>query len=768
MGQPIIRNMMLGGGRPHMNDTADPTVLDANTFPVLRNVDPFYRELRKRNGRIRVLAAPIAPSDQAVATVTTLIPYDITVSGTRYTGLLCSDGQYFWTITGTSGAAVNSAALTIGGAKYSSGTAGTTWRGVCRGAYMYLVNGKDKPLCLYYSSGLKLFQAGVEPPDTDGTIANNNNGSGNLAAGIYYVRWAYKNSTTGRKSNLSAPTSAGDDIGTVKVTVTNDNLIVTGISAPSQAGVDRLLIYRTPNSATAAEQTDLYLDAEVTLTSGDVTWNQKTGATAGGTGGAGLTDDTLVEAESAWTDFELQLTERDVPPCCTHIELYGNRAWYGGAGTGSVAPYDNAPADRIFFSNADVPDYVAYTDQQSDFYDSTTLPTGGGVVGLCTTGDRLLALCADECFETIGNAPQFYTADIGRGVGAIAADGQVGVEGIAFFASRSGIYVHAMGQSGASSLTRDALDNLWASLTTAYLSSINAVYYAAKSQVWFFLNLASSDGAVLVWQIAGDESGWSVYDGFFYIITACAARTVHENTTTQYLYCIDTYNHLYLCDYGTNDAALDLAATAALTGSKRNGTVSHTNTANTLKDTTATFYTTGSGLAGAPIWKRSTTGANPELRYITGNTATVLAVSSNWTNAPVVGDKYEIGGIGYRIVGPAAIAAQQGDGFHVVNAERLHLQIERDGYEGSDTAYAYLLVDGATSITTGDTKKTFELGDADNIGNWPSVAFGGDDEKGNGTVQACIENYQTERAVRIRKMILVYKAFDISVGVQSM
>lgn len=95
------------------------------------------------------------------------------------------------------------------------------------------------------------------------------------------------------------------------------------------------------------------------------------------------------------------------------------------------------------------------------------------------------------------------------------------------------------------------------------------------------------------------------------------------------------------------------------------GTVTHTGVAaNTLRDDHATFYTTGSGLAGMPVAVRSP-GRTWQWRRIASNTATVLTLDTTndapWSpkpTAPTLGEedtttwRYIIGGIQWFAWGP--------------------------------------------------------------------------------------------------------------------
>ncbi len=75
-----------------------------------------------------------------------------------------------------------------------------------------------------------------------------------------------------------------------------------------------------------------------------------------------------------------------------------------------------------------------------------------------------------------------------------------------------------------------------------------------------------------------------------------------------------------------------------------NGSVTHTDSSTTLKNSGAAWVTTGTKLKGVPVTKITAAGVE-ETRIISDNTATLLTVSSAWTTEPAVGDTYRIGQI---------------------------------------------------------------------------------------------------------------------------
>ncbi|MFA4972095.1 MAG: hypothetical protein WC683_05745 [bacterium] len=743
----LVRSQTFGGGVARMNDSANPAMLDHTVFPVLRNVDPFYvGDIRKRNGRKRLSTSKLHPSDVAsgsIGQITSVIPYDIYSGGTRYAGILLSDGKYIWSMTGSSGSPVQSAAL------HSTGTLASTWRGIGHGAFIYLVNGTDKNLMAYISAGaLVIIQSGIEPPATTWTVAESNGTARYATDDVVYIRCAWSNPTTGVESNPSPVTAGADNIGTYKVTITagNDDIDIT-IPAGTQTGVTTAIIYASRANSAAGEDPDLWYDGE------------KAESTTYSLADDGLGSDTAF-TEIIWTDLDNARVERDLPPISPCIASYALRAWYGGAGADN-APYEGCPANWILFSDVDRPEYVAFTDQQTDHYDGTMIPqTSGDVQNFALAGDRLVVFTPEDTWTVIGDAPRFLLSHTGRGAGAIARDGVCSGDRFAYFLARDGVYVHS--GTDQASLTHQILDTTYASLAATYLSSGLAVWYPTKQQAWFFVPSASStvNDTVLVYQVSRDGKGgaWAIYDGYV-VKAACCAKRVHENTYVPYIYVVDNQNIIYLCDSGTTDGAVDVGGT--MSASTRSGTVT-SGGATTCTDSTASFYATNDDLIGCPVWVTDATGGNAQLRWVTANTGTQLTVGAAWDSNPAAGWKYYVGGIGFRVV--SAGVQMAGEGFHYVTPTGVAFHIDRNSYSGTDSMYCYILTDGATSIYSGDTKKTVALGDSSKLLDWPSVAFSANDHVEGGQIQVCLENYQTDRAIRVKRFVLNYRVDPTRLG----
>ena len=755
-----------------MNDTLPPASLPPTVFAELRNVDPFYRkDLRKRNGRQRVLTTTLTPSDKTAAVVTSMVPYDIEYGGTRYSGLVLSDGRYLWCLYHSGSAVTQTANLYDAG----SGNSGSRWRGFNHKGVCYLTNAAHAVLALRVTAGpvFNIIESGVRTPTTAqatsfGTPGEINSwsvsGTARYTAGqIVYIRVSFYNANAAVEGNPSAVSTDADSIGTWKVTVqaAEDDIRIP-VPARSTLGLTEtngedwyVRIYVSPAASAAYASTDLYLDGEVDLHATNVT-NYYLGS-------SGVSDDEAMSrtSESIWTwpgdeDGNPRI-ERDTPPICKCMAFYANRGWYGGAGT-AVSPHGALPRNYIAFSEYDTPENVAYTDQQSQHWNGTHVPTRGDVNALTYAADRLIVLSANDAFSVWGSEPKFSLSEAITGHGCTGPDAAGCGSDAAFYLSRDGVY--AFVSASIQSITHDVLDTAYAALDSDGLAYGVVVYYPEKRQVWCF---ARSSGATvqdtaLVYQLGPEGGGWVVMDGIWATI-ASTARNVHENTSTEYLYALHSFTDgdalacsiLYLMDAGDNDGGLDVAG--AMDGGTRTGTVTSASST-TITDSGASFYNTGAKLKGAALWVTDANGGNAQLRYITTNNGTQLTVNAAWDTNPSAGWLYHVGGIHQKIVTPAMTAL--GDGWLYVVVSGVQMEIDRMSYTDDAVVYVYPLIDRASSIVTGETKATANIGNA-TIGDWPVAAFTSGLTTRAGEAQVVIESYQGDRPVRIRKIAVPYE-----------
>lgn len=761
------------GGMVRMNESLPPSSLPITLMAMLRNTDPYFESFTKRNGRKRLLTTSLQPASGATAgLITSAVAYDVTYSGVRHSGVILTDGRYHWAIYQNGTAITQSAMLYDAG----SGNSGTKWRGQNYDECCYLTNGESAVLALHVSGTaasptFSIIEAGIRKPTTTQcatfTVAEADSAVARYTVGqVVYLRISFYNSTTGVEGNASDVTAAGDNLGTWKVTISgsNDNILITvpGLTdLAAQSGVDTVIVYASVASTTAGSKVGMYYDGEITVQAGTTTCTYSMSAlTVGGVTRLGVITDTgLLESESMWdvepTSGDPRI-EKDTPPICKVMQSGGMRMWYGGAGT-SVSPHVSVPKNFVAFSDYGEPEHVAYTNQEQDHYNGTYLPTRGDVIALGRAGDKLAILSRDDAFAAWGLEPKFTLAEVDTGHGCVGNDATAQGEDSTLFLSRDGVYV--FNPNGVVPLTHNVLDNTYATQAALGITGACGVYSAAKRQVWFFFP-NSTDGTALVHQI-GTSPGWVIYDGLF-ATCACAARGVHvdpASDSAEYLYLIHSFtdedastcNLMYLLDSGTSDGAVSVATT--MDASTRTGTVTHTNSTTTLRDDAATFYATGAKLKGAPVWKTSSTGAAAELRYITGNTATVLTVNSAWTTTPAVGDKYHVGGIGLRVVTGSIIAVA--DGFFPLSFKGVQLQIDRQSYSDDAVVYCYPLMNRATAITSGETKPTINIGSTTELDS-PVCGFTSALTTRGREGQICIENYQGDRAIKILRIAALY------------
>lgn len=112
------------------------------------------------------------------------------------------------------------------------------------------------------------------------------------------------------------------------------------------------------------------------------------------------------------------------------------------------------------------------------------------------------------------------------------------------------------------------------------------------------------------------------------------ADVIVQNTGENRVYFGDYYGTCWQLYTNTNDGVPS--------GTQDGTATSGGNT--TLTDTAATFYTTGSGLAGCTVTIRAGTGSG-QSRLITSNTADTLTITPAWTTNPAAGSTYGIGDI---------------------------------------------------------------------------------------------------------------------------
>jgi hypothetical protein len=150
-----------------------------------------------------------------------------------------------------------------------------------------------------------------------------------------------------------------------------------------------------------------------------------------------------------------------------------------------------------------------------------------------------------------------------------------------------------------------------------------------------------------------------------------------------------------------------------------------------------------------------------QLRWVTANTATILTVNAAWDTNPDTTYTYAIGGIGYKI--KTAAVQEESGGFLEILGEKVQLHIDRADYDGDATIRCSLIRNGASAITSGDTRKTIKLGNTTER-DWPQNSFGSDDTKRAAKLQILLENYDTDRPILLKSLSFTYSVESSHVG----
>jgi len=135
------------------------------------------------------------------------------------------------------------------------------------------------------------------------------------------------------------------------------------------------------------------------------------------------------------------------------------------------------------------------------------------------------------------------------------------------------------------------------------------------------------------------------------------------------------------------------------------GTVTTASTSPTiLTDSSASFYTTGLGLAGMIVHVRSATDGTTQTKLIASNTADTLRLDEEWTTIPAAGDTYWIGGIeAYYDTSWSSLGGDWGQ-------KKLHSLITTHQIESQGTVTVKVYTDfSSTPITLTNEGETFDL-----------------------------------------------------------
>ena len=760
-----VKSRVFIPGDVGINDTQDAATLEG-AWADLRNVDPFFAaKLKRREGYARCFTG--VSCGTAVSTFGTsisgLFHYRLTKNGTTYRGVLVWSGTDLYAMTYDTGTSLPVISASLRG----SLTASTTWRGMCMGPYAYLVNGVNKPLLLYIdgSGDPAIWTLGIETPLlADLTVAEGAGAPARYAVDdIVYVRVAYKNSTTEAEGMPSEEESAADNIGTWKITMalatSHIDITFPQITASMAAsGIDTGVVYVTIVNEVAGESAMPRYDGEVTL-SGSGTTGYVVGTDGETSDEALLANDSIFTVTNPRTRID-----RDVPPICTCIAEYSGCAFYAGKGTTS-GEWLGAQPDWLIFSEYNQPANASYSAKRLLDWRGVFIPQGGDVQNMVRDSDLLVAVTRRDTLFTWGSFPNFLLIEGEYGHGTNAPGTLIAVPGGAMFAGPEGIMCAV--DRRVFNVTQATGEKVWAEVNQTYLPYAKAVYYPEKRQAWFFLPSGASAtlDIVLVYQFSRDGlKGFSRYDGIR-ATHACVASGIQDATETTYLYFVDPTGYLCVADLGTSDGALCLDGTMPALSNA--GTITTVTTPTlTFSVSGATFFTNGSGgsLAGTPIYIVNPATGDGYLRRVASNTADTITLDSALTGLAAEWT-YAVGGIHYSVSSPAVLSA--GDTFRILQAVSATAQIERNSYEGDAVLWASPRFDNATSAESGTVKASLPLGSTARtagLGSYPSAGFKHANRNQGGSVQLCIENYDVDVGIDVRKLVLAYEIKDADVG----
>ena len=293
------------------------------------------------------------------------------------------------------------------------------------------------------------------------------------------------------------------------------------------------------------------------------------------------------------------------------------------------------------------------TDADTYWLNTDTIKTGAifPITGLHTTANSLLIFTSNRILELTGfGVDSFRLKTLEEKIGTVSDETiETDVNGdIIFFAGTAGVYKLNIG--------RQATDDLFGATSAATSSKIIRISSPVLENVF---NGVDTQIVLSPSDYANSHAYYSVDDDLYYLYIG-EHCFIYDNSN-------NTWSHVpgAKFNFSLYRKSPGLAGQGVLTdnlgffynnwttyaNAVPSGTVTGSPTSSTsvtLVDSTATFYTTGSGLAGT--WVIKDNGSTLEYRRITGNSATSLTVESAWTVNPLTTDTYYIGYIVFDIL----------------------------------------------------------------------------------------------------------------------
>lgn len=264
---------------------------------------------------------------------------------------------------------------------------------------------------------------------------------------------------------------------------------------------------------------------------------------------------------------------------------------------------------------------------------------GQAVRSIKPYGDLLLLHKDHKTFVVEGTQVPFVPRQLHSSWGNMSQESGIEVDGLFYAWDRDkGPYV--TDTVNFTSLAYGRVRSLLRNLNRNQLTRIEAAYDESKGLIMWAVPTGTSGRlrTILAWHkdlkawlppMTGME--WSSFSTF-----------VNPSTGATGLFCGDEWGRVFEMFSGDRDGVPETTTPTTLTGTVTAATPS------TLTDDSASFYTDGDGLAGLPVAVRSQAGVW-QWRRIESNTATQLTLDTThdnpWTNDPVAGNLYIVGGI---------------------------------------------------------------------------------------------------------------------------
>lgn len=254
-----------------------------------------------------------------------------------------------------------------------------------------------------FTEDYKVWGTGVMPPTTAPTIATTGVGTVNSAAVIGYF--------TFREEMPNGIVVAESNPGPVSNVISAANVNIAWSAIPTSSPdprVTHVCLYRADGGALPKLVGTVPIGSASTLTD--------------------VVSTATLAAREALPNNQGSLTyERGMPPYARFVEIYHDRAYYGG---GSVNP------ERLYFSKLFEPEAVG----ANNFIRTRD---GEPITGLKRVGDRLLVFCRRSCYEVQGyTASDLQMVKISPSVGTISGLSVVNINDRLWFCGEQGIYIY--------------------------------------------------------------------------------------------------------------------------------------------------------------------------------------------------------------------------------------------------------------------------------------------------------------------------------------